>query len=79
MLKQEYKEEEMTLDEALGLAVKVLSKTLDMTKLTAEKGNSSSLLSLDIYIIMYFDMDIFGYFLNHTTLNFIIWPGISKA
>ncbi len=38
MLKQEYKEGETTLKEALALAVKVLSKTLDMTKLTPEKG-----------------------------------------
>ncbi|KAJ1530637.1 hypothetical protein ONE63_005511 [Megalurothrips usitatus] len=36
-LKQEYKEGEMTLDEAKALAVKVLSKTLDLTKLTSEK------------------------------------------
>lgn len=37
-LKQEYKEGEMTLEDAKALAVKVLSKTLDMTKLTSEKG-----------------------------------------
>lgn len=37
-LKQEYKEGEMTLKDAEALAIKVLSKTLDMTKLTAEKG-----------------------------------------
>lgn len=36
-LKQEYKEGEMTLKDALDLAVKVLSKTLDMTKLTPDK------------------------------------------
>lgn len=29
----------MTLDEAKKLAVKILSKTLDATKLTADKGN----------------------------------------
>lgn len=40
-LKQEYKEGEMTLQDAKALAVKVLSKTLDMTKLTSEKGNVS--------------------------------------
>ena len=39
MLKQEYKEGEVKLKNALNLAIKVLSKTLDMTKLTAEKGN----------------------------------------
>lgn len=38
MLKQEYKEGETNLEEALRLAIKVLSKTLDMTKLTSEKG-----------------------------------------
>jgi hypothetical protein len=38
-LKQEYKEGETTLKNAMTLAIKVLSKTLDMTKLTAEKGN----------------------------------------
>merc|ERR1712088_1254982 len=36
-LKQEYKEGEMSLNEALDLAIKVLSKTLDLTKLTPEK------------------------------------------
>ncbi|CAL1297764.1 unnamed protein product [Larinioides sclopetarius] len=39
ILKQEYKENETTLKDALALAVKVLSKTLDMTKLTADKCN----------------------------------------
>ena len=38
MLKQEYKEPP-TLKEALQLAVKILNKTLDSTKLSAEKGN----------------------------------------
>lgn len=38
MLKQEYNEDGITLDEALKLAVKVLSKTLDVQKLTSEKG-----------------------------------------
>ncbi|XP_059487152.1 proteasome subunit alpha type-4 [Neocloeon triangulifer] len=37
ILKQEYKEGATTLKEAKGLAIKVLSKTLDMTKLNAEK------------------------------------------
>jgi 20S proteasome subunit alpha 3 len=37
MLKQEYKEGETTLPDALDLSIKVLSKTLDMTKLTPEK------------------------------------------
>ncbi len=39
-LKQDYKEGEMTLKTSLDLAVKVLSKTLDATKLTAEKGKN---------------------------------------
>lgn len=37
-LKQEYKEGETTLKDAMALAIKVLSKTLDMNKLSAEKG-----------------------------------------
>ena len=37
ILKQEY-EEGVTLETALKLAVKVLNKTLDSTKLTSEKG-----------------------------------------
>jgi len=37
MLKQEYKENETTLQQALQLAVKVLSKTLDTNKLTSER------------------------------------------
>lgn len=46
MLKQDYKEGEMTLKSALALAVKVLNKTMDVSKLSAEKGKlcpSSSL------------------------------------
>lgn len=38
ILKQEYTKEEMTMKKACTLAVKVLNKTLDMTKLTPEKG-----------------------------------------
>lgn len=37
MLKQEYKDDETTVKEALKLAIKVLSKTLDTNKLTSEK------------------------------------------
>lgn len=40
MLKQDYKEGEMTLKSALALAVKVLNKTMDVSKLSAEKGAS---------------------------------------
>jgi len=43
MLKQEYKEDETSLTEALDLSIKVLSKTLDMTKLSAEKIEISTL------------------------------------
>ncbi|XP_075215932.1 proteasome alpha3 subunit [Lycorma delicatula] len=42
-LKQEYKEGEMTLKDAEALAIKVLSKTLDMTKLTSEKVELATL------------------------------------
>ncbi|KAF5272406.1 hypothetical protein FQA39_LY07874 [Lamprigera yunnana] len=42
-LKQEYKDDEMTLKEAKNLAIKVLSKTLDMTKLTSEKVEMATL------------------------------------
>lgn len=41
LLKQEYKEGETTLNEALALAIKVLSKTLDLTKLSPDKGEES--------------------------------------
>lgn len=37
MLKQEYKEDETDLKQALALTVKVLSKTLDAAKLTSDK------------------------------------------
>ena len=37
-LKQEYKEGGTTLDDPKFLAIKILSKTLDMTKITSEKG-----------------------------------------
>ncbi|XP_067666668.1 proteasome subunit alpha type-4-like [Haliotis asinina] len=47
MLKQEYKDGETTLSEALALAVRVLSKTLDMTKLTPEKVEISTLTRKD--------------------------------
>jgi 20S proteasome subunit alpha 3 len=39
LLKQDYKED-CTLKEACGLAVKVLSKTMDSTKLSSEKSKS---------------------------------------
>lgn len=42
ILKQDYKDD-ITLEKALDLAVKVLSKTLDMTKLTADKVEIATL------------------------------------
>ena len=42
MLKQEYKDGDINLENALQLSIKVLSKTLDMTKVTSEKGRSES-------------------------------------
>lgn len=38
ILKQELSEDKISLANAQDLVVKVLSKTLDMTKLTSEKG-----------------------------------------
>lgn len=49
MLKQDYKEGEMTLSSALALAVKVLNKTMDVSKLSAEKGEAQA----DILAILY--------------------------
>jgi len=60
MLKQDYKEEGMSLDEALKLAVKVLSKSLDVQKITSEKvefatltrkGNTTLLTVLDNEVV----------------------------
>merc|ERR1712027_300921 len=42
-MKQEYTQGEMSLNDALDLSVKVLSKTLDMTKLTPDKIELSTL------------------------------------
>lgn len=50
MLKQEYKEGEMNLNDALLLAIKTLSKTLDMTKITADKGIINNLFDLAINV-----------------------------
>jgi len=47
VLKQEYKENETSLTQALALAVKVLAKTLDMTKLTADKVEIATLKRVD--------------------------------
>ena len=48
MLKQEYNEDKMKLKEALKLSIKTLNKTLDVTKLTAEKGKTDCLRSVEI-------------------------------
>ena len=45
MLKQDFKEGEMSLASALALAVKVLNKTMDVSKLSAEKGQCPTSLS----------------------------------
>jgi 20S proteasome subunit alpha 3 len=54
LLKQDYKEE-CDLKEACGMAVKVLSKTMDSTKLSSEKSNFEShamcLLDTDILLV----------------------------
>lgn len=47
MLKQELNENEITLSQAEDLAVKVLSKTLDATKLTSEKVEMATLKRID--------------------------------
>jgi len=43
MLKQEYKVDEMDVEACLQLAIKVLSKTLDTNKITAEKVEIATL------------------------------------
>jgi 20S proteasome subunit alpha 3 len=46
-LKQELKEDEILLANAQDLSIKILSKTLDMTKLTSEKGEKDTAHSVD--------------------------------
>jgi len=63
MLKQEYKEGETNLKQALDLSIKVLSKTLDTNKLTADKGIIFSLLSderamIDFSLAVTFDLSL---------------------
>lgn len=65
-LKQEYKENETTLAEAQALAIKVLSKTLDMTKLTPEKG-----IHILAFKIKYFQFSTFRY-LHKNLINIVI-------
>lgn len=52
MLKQEYKEDETNLNDALKLAIKVLSKTLDTTKLTSERVISSFFSDYQLFICL---------------------------
>lgn len=47
LLKQDYKEGEMSLNDALTLACKVMSKTLDTNKLTPEKIEMATLIRQD--------------------------------
>jgi len=47
LLKQEYKDSDTSLDEALHLGIKVLSKTLDLTKLTPDKVEMATLTRKD--------------------------------
>lgn len=57
MLKQELNENEITLETSQDLVVKVLSKTLDMTKLTSEKGGHfifTIICSTNLIIIIFF-------------------------
>ena len=61
ILKQEYKEGEMTLENVQDLSMKVLSKTLDMTKLTSDKIELATLRRVDgktkIHILTAAEMD----------------------
>lgn len=54
MLKQDYKEGEMTLSSALALAVKVLNKTMDVSKLSAEKGEAQEHIFFHLFIEYYY-------------------------
>jgi 20S proteasome subunit alpha 3 len=47
LFRQEYKEGEMKLADALDLSIKVLSKTLDMNKLTPDKIEIATLKRVD--------------------------------
>jgi len=46
-MKQEYKEETIPLTQALGLAVKVLTKTCDSTTLTPDKFDLATMTLVD--------------------------------
>lgn len=71
MLKQEYKEGEMNLNDALLLAIKTLSKTLDMTKITADKGIINNLFDLAINVCLrVFNLNKVVAFLNACTCTY---------
>lgn len=55
ILKQELSDELITLASAEDLAVKVLSKSLDMTKLTSEKGKYHPILLIAPYGIFFIE------------------------
>lgn len=60
-MKQEYVENGTTLAEAKELAIRVLSKTLDMTKLTPEKGSYCIVFNqftLYIYTRVFFSVEM---------------------
>ncbi len=50
ILKQEYKIGETKLTDALALSIKILSKTLDTTKLTADKSKKIYLTHFQVFI-----------------------------
>lgn len=52
LLKQDYKDD-CDLKEACGLAVKVLSKTMDSTKLSSEKSKPTTLYMSHVNLLMY--------------------------
>lgn len=52
MLKQDFKEGEMTLSSALALAVKVLNKTMDVSKLSAEKGEAKCQMKVTSIVLL---------------------------
>ena len=52
MLKQEYKEGETNLQQALDLSIKILSKTLDTNKLTADKGEQQTGFYLHVQAVL---------------------------
>lgn len=81
MLKQDYKEGEMTLSAALALAVKVLNKTMDVSKLSAEKGEGQKYF-LSVVLLTYSDLFHVKLeqlmTLTRIVLLYEVWYNISK-